>query len=204
MTAIGGDIWILGSGGHGVVVRALVEACGGRVLGFAGDGPPGDAARGHPFVSVDDLPADARIALAIGDNAPRRAAGERLEAGGWSLASLVHPRATLETSVVVGPGAAVCLGAVLAAGVELGTGAIVNSGAVVDHECRVGVFAHVAPGARLAGRVVVGDGAFVGIGATIIQGVRIGVDAVVGAGAVVLEDVAEGARVAGVPARPIV
>jgi acetyltransferase-like isoleucine patch superfamily enzyme len=37
----------------------------------------------------------------------------------------------------------------------------------------------------------------------VIQGVRIGRDVLVGAGAVVLHDLEDGARVAGVPARPI-
>jgi acetyltransferase-like isoleucine patch superfamily enzyme len=37
----------------------------------------------------------------------------------------------------------------------------------------------------------------------VIEGVRIGPGALVGAGAVVIRDVPEGARVAGVPARPL-
>jgi len=51
--------------------------------------------------------------------------------------------------------------------------------------------------------VTVGEGSHIGIGATILQGVRIGTNAVVGAGAVVLRDVPDGDRVAGVPARSI-
>jgi len=51
--------------------------------------------------------------------------------------------------------------------------------------------------------IVIGRGVFVATGATIIGPCRIGDDAVVGAGAVVTGDVAAGAIVAGVPARPI-
>jgi acetyltransferase-like isoleucine patch superfamily enzyme len=51
--------------------------------------------------------------------------------------------------------------------------------------------------------VTVGEGSHVGIGAIVLQGVRIGANAVVGAGTVVLHDVPDGDRVAGVPARSI-
>jgi serine acetyltransferase len=43
----------------------------------------------------------------------------------------------------------------------------------------------------------------IGAGTVVLPGVRIGADASVGANSVVAEDVPEGARVAGVPARPI-
>ncbi len=50
---------------------------------------------------------------------------------------------------------------------------------------------------------LVKKGASVGSGATILCGVTIGKNAIIGAGAVVTKDVADGATVAGVPARPI-
>ena len=53
----------------------------------------------------------------------------------------------------------------------------------------------------LSGGVTVEDGAFVGAGAVVIPGLRIGAAAVVAAGAVVVDDVAGGTTVLGVPAR---
>jgi UDP-perosamine 4-acetyltransferase len=81
--------------------------------------------------------------------------------------------------------------------------AILNTGAIVDHDCRIGAHAHVGPGARLAGLVTVGEEAHVGIGAVAIERIGIGAGALVAAGAVVIRDVPAGARVAGVPARPM-
>jgi acetyltransferase-like isoleucine patch superfamily enzyme len=49
--------------------------------------------------------------------------------------------------------------------------------------------------------VRIGAGADIGMGATILPGVTVGAGAIVGAGAVVTGDVADGAIVAGVPAR---
>ena len=51
--------------------------------------------------------------------------------------------------------------------------------------------------------ITVKQGASIGSNATILAGVTIGNDAMVGAGAVVTRDVADGATVAGVPAKPI-
>jgi len=84
----------------------------------------------------------------------------------------------------------------------MGDACIVNSGAIVEHECRLGHGVHVAPGAVLTGCVTVEDHAFVGAGAVVLPRLRIGRGAVVGAGAVVIEDVASGTVVAGVPAKP--
>jgi serine acetyltransferase len=44
---------------------------------------------------------------------------------------------------------------------------------------------------------------FLGAGAIVIPGIRIGEEAMVGAGGVVVEHIADGVRVAGVPARQI-
>lgn len=49
----------------------------------------------------------------------------------------------------------------------------------------------------------IGSNCYIGPNAVIAKGVTIGDRAVVGAGAVVLQDVVEGGRVGGVPARPL-
>ena len=51
--------------------------------------------------------------------------------------------------------------------------------------------------------IEVGPGAWIGTRALVLGPCRIGADAVVAAGAVVTHDVPDGARVAGVPARPL-
>jgi len=71
-----------------------------------------------------------------------------------------------------------------------------------DHEFD-GSAVHVLDQGVLVRPVLVGAGALVGARSTVRPGVRIGRRAVVGAGSVVTRDVADGAVVAGAPARPV-
>ncbi len=147
----------------------------------------------HAFVGVGG----------IGDSWPRRGAFERLLAAGFELPVIVHASATVSPWAVLSEGVQALAGAIVNAGAEIGEDTIVNTGAIVEHDCRIGAHVHLAPGVRLAGLAAVGEGAHVGIGAVVIEGVQIGRGALVAAGAVVIADVPDGARVAGVPARPL-
>jgi acetyltransferase-like isoleucine patch superfamily enzyme len=90
-------------------------------------------------------------------------------------------------------------------GVHIGDDVFVGHGVVFTND--------KYPRASIAGRPVTGewelletvveDGVAIGSNATILCGIRIGKGALIGAGAVVTADVLAGAKVAGVPARPI-
>ncbi|GJJ04895.1 serine acetyltransferase [Duganella rhizosphaerae] len=84
-----------------------------------------------------------------------------------------------------------------------GLGVVVHERAVLGNNLYIG--AQVVIGGRSGQHAVpvIHDGAFLGVGAKILGPVVIGAGATVAAGAVVLSDVAPGARVAGVPARPM-
>jgi UDP-perosamine 4-acetyltransferase len=171
---------------------------GKKLLDFAISGPEAlDRLRAegvaHAFAGVGG----------IGDSSARRAAFERLLDAGFELPQIVHASAVVSPWAELGRGVQVLAGALINAGAQIGDDAIVNTGAIVEHDCRVEAHAHIAPGAKLAGLATVGEGAHVGIGAVVIESVRVGKGALVGAGAVVIRDVPDGARVAGVPAKPL-
>lgn len=81
-------------------------------------------------------------------------------------------------------------------------GIVIHPAVVIGVNCIL--FQQVTLGTR-GGKAVplVGNGVDIGPGAKILGGVVIGDHAVIGANAVVLEDVAPGDVVAGIPARPI-
>jgi sugar O-acyltransferase (sialic acid O-acetyltransferase NeuD family) len=203
-------ILLLGAGGHGKAIADLLLADGGyEVAGFVDAAPKASHVLGLPVLGDESQLATLAaqgIALAhaaVGDNAQRLAAAARLRAAGFALPSLSHPAALIGHGARVADGAAILARAVIGPEAEIGALALLNTGAIVEHDCVVEEAAHIGPGAVLAGGVRVGAGALIGAGAVVRPGVVIGAGAVVGAGAAVVDDVAPGARVAGVPARPV-
>lgn len=199
------------SGQHAAVVYEAALLSGLDIAGYA---TLGDEAPARLFdcrwIGVLEGIADRETALgnqfivACGSNELRRAHSDALVARGASLQSVRHPAAILSPSASIAPGSVVLAGAIVGPRATLGRGVIVNHAASVDHDCEVGDYCNISPGARLGGCVDARPGVFVGLNASVLPGLRLGEDAVVGAGAVVTRDVAQGATVVGVPARPLV
>lgn len=124
-----------------------------------------------------------------------------LERRGLRPLDLVHPRAFVEPTAVVGAGCQVMPGAIVHKFAQVGVHAILNTNSTVEHESRLGAGVHLMSGATVAGRVAIGDYATIGMNATVLPDLTIGEGAFVGAGAVVTRDIEPYAVVAGVPAR---
>jgi len=204
---------IIGAGGHGRVVRDILNRAQTQaVVGFIDSNPElvGRRVDGRPVLGGmadlerlrDELQLTSAI-VAIGDNGVRREFADRVAGAGLELINAIHPSANLAQNVTLGTNIVIAAGALICAHCHVGDSAILNTGCIVDHESMISTGAHICPGSRLAGRVTVDSGAFVGIGATVIQNIRIGYDAVVGAGSVVIQDVAPMTTVVGVPAREV-
>lgn len=203
-----------GAGGHAMsVLEALHSSAAFRPVAMVVDDPAGAptevlgvrvvAGRRELQRLARDGVEHALVAIGgVVHSEPRRRAFRLLETLGFQLPSIVHHSATVSSRARVARGVQVLAGAMVNAGAVLDDGAIINTGAIVEHDCHVGASAHLAPRAVIGGDVVVGAGAHVGIGAVVIEGVTVGSGAFVAAGAVAVGDVAPGARVMGVPARP--
>lgn len=184
---------LIGAGGHGRVLAALLRAVGLSVQGVCDPTLAADTVSCWEGLDVlgddsalDLLPPD-RFALVLGvgqlvTGTLRERLYANLRARGYGFPALVHPTAWVAPGVVLGEGVQVMAGAVIQPGCEIGENSIINTRASVDHDCHIGRNVHVAPGTTLCGTVTVDDGAFIGAGATVIQGLKIGARAVVGAG----------------------
>jgi sugar O-acyltransferase (sialic acid O-acetyltransferase NeuD family) len=207
------NLILIGAGGHGrVVLDAVRTRSEYHVVGFIDIDPTITAVEDVPVLGGDEVfetlssrnISHGLVTLgATGPSSQRQALFKRMRGAGLEGAIVVHRDATVAASSQLGEGTVVLAGAVVNPGARIGQNVIVNTGAIVEHDCTIGDHAHLSPGAVLGGGVQVGDRAHVGIGATVIQGIRIGADALVAGGAVVITDVPAGARVAGVPAKPM-
>jgi len=206
---------VLGGGGHAkVVVDSLAaSAIAERIAIVDADrGCAGTEVLGHPVVGDDALLAEAArrgfgfFVVGLGawdDNAPRQSLFDRGREAGLEPLTVVHPSAAVSKHAQIGAGTFVAAAASVNPNAIVGDNVIVNTAAVIEHDCRVGDHALIGPSATVLGMASIGLLALIGAGTVVLPSISVGEAAVVGAGAVVLVDVADGARVAGVPARPL-
>jgi sugar O-acyltransferase (sialic acid O-acetyltransferase NeuD family) len=125
----------------------------------------------------------------IGDILPRLRIYEKIKAGGFTVPSVIHPRAYIEKSAKMNGGEQIFFNAYIGSDVSVGFGCIVNTGAILSHDCELGDYVNISPGAILAGAVHVGERSLIGMGVTINLGVKIGSGVRIGNSAVIKADV---------------
>lgn len=162
---------ILGAGGHGKAVAeaALLSGSWQQILFVDDRWPALQESFGLPVIS--DVAGLARCVekaqgaiAAVGNNTVREQWCKAIEQAGIELISVVHPRAYVSSSVVLGAGTAVMALAVIGVDAQVGRAAIINANATLDHDAVLGDFAHLGVGVQIAGGVRVGARAWLQAG----------------------------------------
>lgn len=141
--------------------------------------------------------------VAVGDNRIRATYFGELKSMGLEMVSVVHPTAYIASSVKLGNGVTIAMGALISTGTKIGDNVIINTGATIDHENEIGDHVHIGPGCCIAGRVTIKEGTFMGIGSVVKENITIGKHSTIGAGSVVLENIPDSVVAVGIPARVI-
>lgn len=80
---------------------------------------------------------------------------------------------------------------------------IINMNCAIGHNCSISTYSTLAPGVNLAGFTQIGEAVDVGIGVSTKQQVKIGKNAIIGGQTMLINDVSESTKIAGVPGRII-
>ena len=174
-----------------------------QVLGFIDDTKDaghqvidGQLTLGSLAVALQDpvlQPSAVQLVFAIGYTSmvQRRAALERVLAAGYTLFTVVHPRAVIEPGAVVGAGCVVLAGAVIDQQVTVGAACFIDINVRLTAGTQVGCNNYFSSGTATGSRVQVGDDCFFGMDCTVTTDVKMGSHLFVNAKTLVPRDVGD-------------
>lgn len=103
----------------------------------------------------------------------------KLKQIGFFIPNIVHPKASIEPSAILGEGNQIMANAIIGSYVKIKNNCIINSGAIISHDSILENNVHVAPGAILAGDVHIGENTLIGMGTTIYLSLNIGENVII-------------------------
>ncbi|MBR6059393.1 MAG: hypothetical protein IKP58_14590 [Victivallales bacterium] len=139
---------ILGAGGFGRTVADVASQSGRyETISFLDDGSSAPDVIGK-CTDFESFKNDATEMLpAFGNSELRLMLGQRIEAAGIKLATIVHARAYVSPTATIMPGSIVLPMAVINTGCKICRSCIINIGAMIDHGTIVEEGCHICVGA---------------------------------------------------------
>lgn len=104
---------------------------------------------------------------------------------GFSLPTVISPRAYISKNSSIGIGTIIMHDAVISAGAIIGDNCIINTKSIIEHGSTIKNHCHISTNAVINGDVIVGEGSFIGSGAVTKEGIKINNNFFANAGSVV-------------------
>ena len=142
------NLIILGSGGHGHVVKEISEAMGiFNKIDFLDDNPNSIEAIGLCEDNKKFIEEYSYAIPAFGNNKLRMEWIEKLENNSFKIPTLIHPTAYISPSAIVHSGSVVAAKAVVNTNAKVEKGCIISIGSIIDHDAVINIGCHVDCGA---------------------------------------------------------
>jgi sugar O-acyltransferase (sialic acid O-acetyltransferase NeuD family) len=193
------SIIIVGAGGHALSCIDVIEQENKyEILGLIGlEDEVGSTRSGYEVIGTDT---ELKKILASCENA-FNAVGqiknplirikiyESLTKIGFSLPTIISPKAYVSSKAKLGIASIVLHGATVNSTAIVGNNTIINSHALIEHGVTVGDHCHISTGVVINGDVSIGSRTFIGSGSVIKQDISIGADSFVKMGTVVIKSI---------------
>jgi len=186
---------LIGGGGHCRSLIDIIEAEGEFEIGGILDIPEriGEKILGYTIIgSNNDLEnlfgtfTHALIAFGqIKSPDSRIAMYERLKGIGYTLPTIISPRAYVSKHALIGEGSVILHDALINTNATVGDNCIINTKALIEHDCVIENHCHVSTGAILNGGSILKQGSFFGSNAVSKEGITIEERSFIKAGSVV-------------------
>ncbi|WMD19381.1 acetyltransferase [Achromobacter seleniivolatilans] len=165
------SLLVVGAGMHGRAVAEAAQLSGmwAEILFVDDRWPELQETGGRRVVcNLAGLPGiadhDTQAIAAVGNNALRAKWVQTIQDAGVSLATVIHPAASVSPSATIEAGTAILAMAMVGAGAYIGTASILNAHCTADHDTLLEPYAHLGTGVHLAGGVKIGAGAWLQAG----------------------------------------
>lgn len=115
--------------------------------------------------------------------------------------TLIHPSVSISETSQIGFGSIIAAGSYVSVNSKVGNQCVLNMGSIIENDCVIDDYASIMTKTLIGSHSKICRYAYVASGAVITSGRIIGKESQVGPGSVVINDVADGVNVMGVPAK---
>jgi len=139
--------------------------------------------------------------ISLGEPEFRRSLFERVKKAGYRFSAPLDPNEENFKYNNFGKGVVVSNNVLMPNNADIGDNVYIANNASIGHDTKIGKHSFIACHAVIGGNCSIGEGSFIGLNATIKDRIKIGSNVIVSIGACVFNDLPDGAKAIGNPAR---